>query len=274
MFRSLLPSALAVASLGFGSVAFAQEESDLPDDIFEDDTAPPETSNRQEKEALLADDPAVQLPDEERRKPIIQTFQQKTFLKIGRYEGAVQVGFVTNDPFVNRYLVSAGLTYHVTEIFGLELSGAFSPDFGEADRKPITQQIIEFNEVTPDISKIQFYVNGNFQFSPIYGKVAVGNGKIIVFDVFGLFGTGVVNTIDDLDALQKADDPRAQATQSQFHPTLNYGAGVRVIFSETFAFRLEGRGLSFIEVLEATTLEMKNNFTLLAGASFFFPGMD
>lgn len=274
MFRSLIGSALAVASLGFGSTAFAQGESDLPDDIFGDDTAPPEASNRQEKEALLADEPAVQLPDEDDKKRIIQTFQRKTFLKIGRYEGAPHIGFVTNDPFVNRYLIGAGLTYHVTEIFGVEVSGTFSPDLGVADRKPITQQIIDENGVTPDISKIQFYFDGTFQFSPIYGKVAVGSGRIIVFDLFGIFGTGVVNTLDDLDALQKTTDPAALATQSQFHPTLNYGGGVRVIFSESFAVRLEGRGLSYIEVLEGTTLEMKNNFTLLASASFFFPGMD
>ena len=31
--------------------------------------------------------------------------------------------------------------------------------------------------------------------------------------------------------------------------------------------------MSYIEVLESTTLEMKNNFTLLTAASFFFPGM-
>jgi outer membrane beta-barrel protein len=221
MFRSCFRSVLAVASLGFGSAAFAQSESDLPEDTFEEETATPEPTNRQEKEALLADEPDVQLPDEDRRKPIIQTFQQKTFLKIGRYEAAPHIGFVTNDPFVNRYLVGAGLTYHVTEIFGVELSGTFSPDFGDADRKPITDQIIEFNEVTPDISKIQFYVNGNFQFSPIYGKVAVGRGKIIVFDVFGLFGTGVVNTRDDLAALGATENPAALATESQFHPTLN-----------------------------------------------------
>lgn len=54
---------------------------------------------------------------------------------------------------------------------------------------------------------------------------------------------------------------------------MNFGGGVRVIFSESFAVRFEGRGLSYIEVIEGTTLEMKNNFMLLASASFFFPGM-
>lgn len=263
----------ALFLLAAAAPAFAQGESDLPDDILGDDTAPPEPSIRQERDALKNEEVELALPEEEQRKRVIQTFQRKDFLKIGRYEASPHLGFVTNDPFINRYLVGASFAYHVTEIFGVEVSGTFSPTFGELDYKPITKQIINENQVTPDISRIQFYVNGNFQFSPIYGKVALGAGRIIVFDLFGIFGTGVVNTNDDLEALQKTEDPAAIATQVQFHPTLNFGGGIRVIFSETFALRVEGRGLSYIEVLESTTLEMKNNFTLLSSLSFFFPGM-
>lgn len=250
--------------------AFAQSESDLPDDLLGEETAPPEPSIRQERAALESEQVELALPEEDQRKRVIQTFQRKDFLKIGRYEAAPHIGFVTNDPFINRYLVGGSFAYHVTEIFGVELSGTFSPTFGTLDYKGITKQIIGENEVTPDISRIQFYVNGNFQFSPIYGKVALGAGRIIGFDLFGVFGTGVVNTKDDLVALQKTDDPAAIATESQFHPTLNFGGGIRIIFSDTFAWRIEGRGLSYIEVLESSTLEMKNNFTLLSSFSFFF----
>lgn len=267
------PYLVALLGLSVTAPAFAQGESDLPDDLFGGDTAPPEPSIRQEKQSLMQDEPEVKLPEEEQKKRVIQTFQRKDFMKIGRYEGNVHLGFVTNDPFINRYLVGAAFAYHVTEIFAFEVTGTFSPSFGTADYKPVTEQIINENQVTPDISRIQFYAAGNFQFSPIYGKVSVGANRIINFDIFGAFGTGVVNTRDDLVALQKEQDPAAIATESQFHPTLNFGGGIRVIFSESFATRVEGRGLSYIEVLEGTTLEMKNNFTLLASASFFFPGM-
>jgi len=260
-------------TLGLATPALAQDETDLPDDILGEDTAPPEPTIRQEKDALMADEPDVKLPDEEQKKRVIQTFQRKTFMKIGRYELSPHLGFVTNDPFVNRYLVGAAFAYHVTEIFAVEVMGSFSPTFGELDYKAITKQIKLNNQVTPDISRIQGYVSGNFQFSPIYGKIAVGSGRIIMFDLFGVFGTGAVNTNDDLEALQKTQDEAAVVTQKQFHPTLNFGGGTRVVFSESFAVRIEGRGLSYIEVLESTTLEMKNNFTLLASASLFFPGM-
>jgi outer membrane beta-barrel protein len=252
--------------------AFAQSESDL-DDLLGEETETPETSARQERDALLAEEAEAAIPEEERRRRIVQTFQQKSFLKKDRYEGSPHIGFVTNDPFINRYLIGASLAYHVTEIFGLEISGTFSPTFGEFDEKYITRQLKENNQVTPDISRIQFFASGGLQFSPIYGKLAVGANRIILFDLFGVFGTGVVRTQDDLEALQKETDPDALATQNQFHPALNFGGGARVILSESFAFRVEGRGLSYIEVIEGTTLEMKNNFYLTASASLFFPGM-
>lgn len=274
MFRHVARMVLAAALMGATS-AYAQE-TDLPDDPLGDDTpSAPEPTVKQEREALESDQAeAVQLPEEQQKKRVIQTFQRKNFLKLGRYELAPHVGFVTNDPFINRYLLGAGFSYHVTEVFGIEIAGTFSPNLGTADYKPVTNQIINSNGVTPDISKIQAYGELNFMYSPIYGKVAVGGDKIIGFDIFGVFGTGAVQTADDLQALQKTGDPEAEATQSQVHPSLNYGGGVRVVLSQGFAVRLEGRGLSYIEVIESNTLEMKNNFTLLAAASFFFPGMD
>jgi outer membrane beta-barrel protein len=262
-----------VSGLLAAGPALAQSESDLDDLLGEDETETPETSSRQERDALLAEEAEAAIPEEERRRRIVQTFQRKSFLKKDRYEGSPHIGFITNDPFVNRYLVGASLAYHVTEVFALEVSGTFSPTFGTFDYKYITEQLKENNQVTPDISRIQFFASGAVQFSPIYGKLAVGANQIILFDLFGVFGTGVVRTQDDLEALQKENDPDAQATENQFHPTLNFGGGARVILSESFAFRVEGRGLSYIEVIEGTTLEMKNNFALIASASLFFPGM-
>jgi len=266
---------LTLLLLAGAAPAWAQSETDLPDDIFSD-TSTPQPTVAQEREQLLseADSQELALPEASKRKRVIQTLQRKNFMKIDRFEVGAMGGFVTNDPFINRYLINASVAYHVTEIFAVEANGTFSPDFGTGDYKPITEQIITNNEVTPDISKIEFYAAANFQFSPIYGKVAVGKGNIINFDIYGVFGTGVVNTRDDLEALQAVGEEQATATAAQFHPTLNFGGGTRIIFSESFAARFEGRGLSFVEVIEGTTLEMKNNFTVLAGVSFFFPGMN
>lgn len=254
---------IAAMTLGLsGSVAWAQD-----DDVLSDESAPEDTL-REERRSVEEGDADLTTPGD-RRKPTILTFQEKTFIKIGRYEAGPFVGFVANDPFLSVYVAGIDFGYHVTEVFAVEVQGTYAPI---RSRKPITDQIIEENQVTPDISEIQFFGNATIQYSPIYGKVAVFEDGIIMFDVYGVFGTGFVNTIDDLEALQATDEEPAIATESQFHPTLNYGGGIRVAFNPGFAVRVEGRGLSYIEVLESTTLEMKNNMILQAQASFLFGG--
>jgi len=118
-------------------------------------------------------------------------------------------------------------------------------------------------------------LNGSLSmlFSPIYGKAAIFR-SILIFDIFGNFGLGFVQTSDDLVALGADEtDTEATATQNQIHPTTIIGAGMRVAFNRTVAMRLEGKSMTYIEVINSSTLEMKNNFIVQGSATFFFPNM-
>ncbi|MED5370334.1 MAG: outer membrane beta-barrel domain-containing protein [Myxococcota bacterium] len=254
------------------------EESESGDDELDDLlTTPGSSSRRGEKEDLREESSSFNQPQNKSYVPpqrTIKTIQEKDFMKLGRFEATPSVGFVTNDPFLNRYIAGARLGYHITEIFAVEAEFSYSPDLGTRDWKPLTHQLVEENNVSPDISKLTLISNATFQFSPIYGKVALGNGNIIHFDIYGAFGMGVTQTRDDLEALQAIDDPIAQATEVQLQPTTNFGGGVRVSFNETVALRIDGRSLVYIETVNSTTLEMKNNFILSGGVGFFFPSME
>jgi len=245
---------------GSGDESSEQETQDLRDGRTGDNIGA-----RQEKEIVL-------IEDDGKKKRLIKTIQRKNFTKIGRFEASPHIGFVANDPFLNRYIIGSGINYNVTEIFAVEANVDFSPDLAEADWKPLTKQLIEENHVSPDISKLTYFGNINFLFSPIYGKVAVVGREIINFDVYGSFGMGVTRTSDDLKALDTTSgDDRAEVTQHQMHPTTNFGAGARIIFSKSMAARLEGRSMVYIETVNATTLEMKNNLIVQLSMSFFFP---
>ncbi|MFM2244811.1 MAG: hypothetical protein RL071_885 [Pseudomonadota bacterium] len=211
--------------------------------------------------------------DGKRKKTVIKTLARKNFLKLGRFEASPHAAFVANDPFLNRYIVGTGFGYHITEVFAVETSIDFAPDLGEGDWKPLTTQLVTENNVSPDISKLTLFGAATFQYSPIYGKVAVVGRNIVNFDVYGAFGMGFTRTTDDLTALGAEDDPRAQITQFQTHPTTNFGGGLRIIFGESIAARVEARSLVYIETVNATTLEMKNNLILQGAVSFFFPNM-
>jgi|GEM_PF-780521 len=216
---------------------------------------------------------AIVLDEEQRRKTVIKTLQRKDFVKLGRWEVSPHLAFVANDPFLNRYILGAGVNYNLTEILAIELTADYSPDFGRADWKPLTKQLVDKNSVSPDISKMTFATNAGFLFSPIYGKVAVGR-KIIHFDIFGTFGAGATVTNDDLEALQTdSTDQRAVATATQTHATTNIGGGARISFTPNIAARIEGRSLVYIETINSTTLEMKNMLILQGAFSIFFPSM-
>lgn len=248
------------------------------DDPVDDDS--PEDSVRAERDAVKkgpVETSSTALPGEEdESRRIIKTIQKKNFMKIHRFEVGPSVGFVANDPFLNRYIIGVVADYHITEIFALEVQLGYAPILGQGgetdpDWTALSKQLLLRNSVSPDISKLTLHGSTALAFSPIYGKASVGR-RIIAFDIYGYFGLGVTNTQDDLVALQRDDEP-AVATQDQWHPTTNIGAGVRVAFTENLAARVEGKSMSYIETVSSTTLEMKNNFIVQGNVSFFFPGM-
>lgn len=259
----------------------AQDDDDLDDILGSDDDN--EESVGDEVDALrrgeigdtvgARQESVLDLEAANSSRRVIKTIQAKTFLKINRWEISPHVAFVSNDPFLNRYIVGTGVGYNLTEIFAIEGMLDFSPDLGTGDWKPLTTQLVEENHVSPDISKLNLFGSACFVFSPIYGKAAISGRKLINFDIYGKFGMGATRTADDLEALQSVGDPRAEATQFQVHPTTNFGGGARIIFNENLAMRVEGRSMVYIETVNATTLEMKNNFILQFSASFFIPNL-
>jgi len=281
--KKLLFSVFLLAGMGAlaAPMAWAQDDDDdfLDDILGEVDEESVEDEVEAVKRGEIGDtvgarqEDVIILDEEERHKRVIKTLQRKSFLKLDRWEITPHAGSVVNDPFLNRYIVGTGVGYHITEIFAVEASFDFAPDLGEADWKPLTSQLVKENHVSPDISKLTYFMSTVFQFSPIYGKVAVMGRDIVNFDLFGSFGMGLTRTKDDLRALQAEGDPRAMSTQFQMHPTTNFGGGLRIIFGENFATRLEGRSMVYIETVNATTLEMKNNFIIQASASMFIPNI-
>lgn len=277
-FRSVLGA--AALSLGVGLLAnpaFADDEDDVLDDILgsgdDDEIEDLRSGNIGDRVGARDEDLLDVAEERDRRRRVIKTIQQKNFLKLGRVEISPHAAFVSNDPFLNRFIGGIGIGYHLTEIFAIEAMIDFSPDLGQADWKPLTEQLVNENEVSPDISKLGVFGSACFVFSPIYGKAAISGRNIINFDIYGKFGMGATGTNDDLEALQKEDEASAIATQSQIHPTTNFGGGVRIVFNENFAVRVEGRSMIYIETIDSEVLEMKNNFIIQAGASFFIPNM-
>ena len=86
---------------------------------------------------------------------------------------------------------------------------------------------------------------------------------------FGLMaGFGVVQTIDDLSALQAENDPRAQSTQVQYHPLSVWSMYSSINF-EKWGLIVHFDQYAYLEGINATTSEMKKNQVL--SIRFFKP---
>ena len=135
-----------------------------------------------------------------------------------------------------------------------------------------------------------FFGDVTFVYSPIYGKAAVLGRKIVNFDVYGKFGMGIGQTKDDgtISGILEGEDNQCPElgslnngsetamfcqTQIEWHPTTTFGGGIRVIFSDNLAARLEGRSITYIETVNSTMLEMKNNFLVQGSVSVFVPNI-
>ena len=205
------------------------------------------------------------------RKRIIKVVQRRHFMKLHRLETTFpSIGMVTNDPFLRRILFAGKFEFHVTEVSSIGAYIAFSPNMGDSDLKQLTSKLQEQKEVVPDISRIIFAGIVDVGFSPIFGKVELGTTRIINYDLYLAAGAGILYTHDDEELITGGRPEYFK----QVHPVTSLAFGFRIAFNEWFGVRVEARLLTHIEQVhrdDGMNLEMKNNFAVQFGPSFFLP---
>ena len=268
--------------------AETEEDEEALDDRYrvvvpgsDDDTATAEPEEEAEEEK------SVEL-DDRRRRGLVKVIQKKFFLKYRRLEiVAPQIGYVGNDDFIKRLAINASVGFHINEILALEILVSYLPDLGETDYKPLTRRFRDDSQVVPDISRVLLFGVLNVALSPIYGKVELGTLRIINYDVFVAGGLGFASTRDDMDIIESAtcQDLATMAERKaepacmyvdETHFVTNIGGGLRIVFNDWIGIRLDARQFTHIERVyreneEQIGLEMKQNFMISLGASFFFP---
>jgi outer membrane beta-barrel protein len=249
---------LGLVFVGFPQAAFAQEEGEGTE-LDDGDESEAESG-----EAESADTSGP------RSTRLIKVVKKKFFLKYRRLEVTPTLAAMPSDFFLRRYIFGVNLAYHVSEIFSIELFGAYSPNLKDVDKKPLFNYLRRRVSIQADISRIMMLLQLDLGLSPIYGKVEFAK-SIVNYDLYLLVGGGMVFTVDDEEIASQ--EPEDRRYVRQLHPSANFGLGFRVAFNEWFAIRLEGRWTFHVEqvVLSELALELKNNFSIHLGASFFLP---
>lgn len=163
-----------------------------------------------------------------------------------------------NDPYLNLYGLRAGASYAPMELFSFEGTLAFYPDLGAVAWRPITEQLVNNNHVSPDLSPPTLQVHGRVHFIPIRSEFGAWQGAL---DLFG--GFGLTHTEDDLAALQMEGVPEAEATASQWHPSPTWGIAYQLVTEVGSDMAIGGRlrwdHFWYEETVNSTTHEKKRS---------------
>jgi outer membrane beta-barrel protein len=264
---------------------------DSEDEAEEEAEEEPARARRSDSDFEEAEEEEEEVADEapEKRRGLVKVIQRKFFLKYRRVEITPMIGGMLTDDFINRLAVGAMLDIHVNDILAIEFLGNFLPDLQATDYKPLTNRLKSRDEVVPEVSRIVGLFTTNLSLSPIYGKIELGTLRIINYDIYVSAGVGFVSTVDDTLLVEETSTCHGNSRQqnqalpecqyiNQEHFVTSIGAGFRVVFNDFIGIRLDGRGFAHVETLyrddnnnPEVGLDMKQNFQLSLGVSFFVP---
>jgi outer membrane beta-barrel protein len=168
-----------------------------------------------------------------------------------QHELLLGVGVLPIDAFYKGLAGTVAYTYHFSDSFGWQVGrGTYSYNVQTGLRTQLERDF----EVAPTASayedQVQWMVGSDLVWSPLYGKMAFLNSRVLHFEAFLLGGGSVVK-------INRADG---------FRPAANVGLGLRLFKGQTLSFRLDVTN----NVVFAGTSRIKNVLSVQLGTAFNF----
>ncbi len=192
----------------------------------------------------------------------IAVINKKYLPKTGRFELSAQLMVGLNNAFFSNLGLKLNADYYFNEKWGIELSYMGLID----SERDITKNLSSERDIeTKSFVLPQSYYGAAIKWSPIYGKMALFEDRIVSFDWFFTLGGGMTETVIEAE------------------PTLHVGFGQFLALNKNWAFRW---GVDW-NMYKATIIrkvgisgsneqveEFHNDLFLAIGVSFFFPEVD
>lgn len=208
---------------------------------------------------------------------------QKRYLpKTSRAEFNLSFASIINHTFAYLGGVSARIGWFFTEdhSFGLELFGPL-----EQVSKPVKHELIVKQNIIPYESTVFSYFGGvYYKWSPIFGKLAKNNKKIVYFDTYFQIGVGVGrfgDGISEKDKLQLLSRNKKIASQIDTKLFNAYGITGTMGFGQTFALNKDWAfnwelkwlytNLSIQNITGQRERTSSVNLGLSLGLNYYFP---
>ncbi|MBI3074310.1 MAG: outer membrane beta-barrel domain-containing protein [Deltaproteobacteria bacterium] len=196
-----------------------------------------------------------------RRK--VAVIQKRKFAKPGRFEIDLFGGAVPNDAYVNYLALGAHFTYHLSEFFGLELSGAwlkgFNTNLSDGIKSAVAGTNQTFNII--QLEKLSAVAHLSAVFSFIHGKISILKTNLSHFDLYMLAGGGI--------SVYSASEQAPTVATGGLRALGNVGLGFKFFLNNWFGLRLEYR-----QYITKNTDGIANPSLLSLGVGFFTKGSE
>ena len=205
----------------------------------------------------------------------VAVIQKRYLPKTLRGEFGLSVSSIINHTFFYLGGVSAHTGFFLREDhgFGVEAFAMLDPKY-----KIITNQLIAPpNQILPFTNSFsKLYGGVYYKWSPIFGKFAVLDKRIIYFDMYMTLGVGVSRIIKGLkEETQKLLEEGQVIPElvRDFSPTLSSGLGQVFALSKDWSAYWELKWLfTLVQLKEESDLYVPVDINLSIGVNYYFPG--
>ena len=151
---------------------------------------------------------------------------------------ALGLGVLPLDAFYKGIAAQLSYTYHFNDSFGWQVGRAlYSYNLNTGLRNQLER---DFGVLPTQFEEMEWMVGSDVMWTPVYGKGALLNRKVVYFDAFGLLGLSVLKLT------------------TGFRPAINVGVGGRVFASRYVSVRLDATNNFVItdRLLNVPTLQL------------------
>ena len=211
----------------------------------------------------------------------VSVIQRRYLPKTYRGEFNFSISSVINHTFFFLGGASARAGFFLKEKhgFGFEGMALMSPFF-----KPTAKDMVRPpNQIVPlSVVLTQLYGGAYYKWSPVFGKFAFLNRKIIYFDMYMVFGAGMNRVVDGIEIIDRQlrktgtgkieDKAGRPALSSKQFPAINLGVGQMFSITQDWAFNWDLKWMLTFVTYEngAPYTPWDINFSI--GMNYYFPG--
>ena len=195
----------------------------------------------------------------------IKVVQKKPVTKARRFEISPFLAYLPNDDFVRGYIPGVDIAFHFNEGLALEATLAY----GMHSNKQLLGDIRRMGVQPAVLDRMGFMGSVGFNWSPLYGKIAYLERRILAYDLFFATGFGVTNTELEITTSTQSGSGETVLRENRSASFQGYyiGIGQRYYFTNWAAFRVELRNYAYTQRVDSN-YNNRNNLLLGAGFSF------